>query len=85
MPKISVIIPTYNATKYLQESINSILNQIYQDFEILVVDEYSTDNTLQILNSYNDPKITIIQGVQKGISATLSLSISKVKGESLLE
>ena len=52
MPKISVIIPVYNVEKYLPECIDSILNQTFQDFEIICVDDGSTDRSLDILQDY---------------------------------
>ncbi|MFQ5850235.1 MAG: glycosyltransferase family 2 protein [Candidatus Binatia bacterium] len=54
MPKISVIIPTYNHAKYLPEALDSILNQTYKAFEIIVVDDGSTDNTKEIVARYRD-------------------------------
>lgn len=81
MPKISVIIPCYNQGQYLEEAVQSVLNQTFKDFEIIVVDDNSTDNTLEILNKYNDPRIKIIKGPQKGISAALNLGIDIAQGE----
>lgn len=57
--KISVCIPTYNGSKYINEQIDSILSQLSSDDEIIISDDRSTDNTIQILESYNDPRIKI--------------------------
>lgn len=54
MPKISVLIPTYNCAATIQESIDSVLNQTYKDLEIVVVDDGSTDNTRALLEGYGD-------------------------------
>ena len=49
-PKISIIIPVYNAAKYLDETLESVTNQTYKDIELIFVNDCSTDNSLQILN-----------------------------------
>lgn len=81
MVRISVVIPTLNSEKYLKECIDSLLNQTFNDFEILIIDDGSTDNTIEILNSYNSSKIKIISGPKKGISAALNLGLDIAKGE----
>ena len=50
--QVSVIIPTYNCVKYLTEAVESVLNQTYKDYEIIIVDDGSTDNTKQVLDEY---------------------------------
>jgi glycosyltransferase involved in cell wall biosynthesis len=61
MPKVSVIVPNYNHARYLQQRIDSILNQTYQDFELILLDDYSTDHSREILLSYKEnPKVTKI-------------------------
>lgn len=54
MPKISVILPVYNGERYLRDSIESVLNQTYQNFELIIVDDCSTDNTAAIAQEYAD-------------------------------
>ena len=60
-PKISVIIGTYNCKKFLKQAITSVLDQTFKDFEFIIIDDCSTDKTNQIIKSYNDPRIRIIE------------------------
>lgn len=61
MPKVSVIIPNYNHAQYLQQRIDSILHQTYQDFELIILDDCSTDNGKEIIESYRaNPKVSHI-------------------------
>ena len=53
-PKISVLLPVFNGGRFLKESIESILTQTYTDFEILIIDDGSKDNSLDIINNFND-------------------------------
>ena len=70
MPKISVIIPAYNAEKYISECLNSVLSQDFEDFEVLCVNDGSTDKTEDIINSFNNSKVILIN--QKNIGASIS-------------
>jgi glycosyltransferase involved in cell wall biosynthesis len=74
-PKISVILPVYNGEKYLAEAINSILSQTYRDFELIIVNDCSSDGTSEILSTYIDERIRIINN-----SSNLKLSRSLNKG-----
>jgi glycosyltransferase involved in cell wall biosynthesis len=65
LPAISVCIPTYNGAKYIAQTIESILNQTFTDFEVIVSDDGSSDNTLEIVGSYNDPRIVRIDRLSK--------------------
>lgn len=57
---VSVVMPAYNVEKYIEESVNSILNQTFSDFEFIVVDDGSTDRTPEILRSFSDPRIRLL-------------------------
>ena len=59
-PKVSYIMPVYNGSAFLREALDSILNQSYQNIEIIVINDGSTDNSLEILNTYIDNRIIII-------------------------
>lgn len=81
MPKVSVIIPTYNRTKYLGDAIQSVLNQTFTDFEIIVVDDGSTDNTKDLVNSFNDSRIRYIYQENRGVSAAQNKGIESANSE----
>jgi len=59
MPKVTVLMPTYNVATWVEEAIRSVLRQTYRDFELLVVDDASTDNTLEVVRTIDDPHIHI--------------------------
>ena len=64
-PKISVIVPMYNVEKYLKTCVDSILNQTFKDFELLLIDNCSTDKTFEIAKSFSDSRIKIFQTENK--------------------
>jgi len=68
-PLVSVIIPTYNRANFLKDSIQSVLSQTFKDFEIIIINNYSNDNTLELVNSFNDNRIKIINYKNNGIIA----------------
>ncbi len=80
MPCVSVIIPTYNRYKILKEAIDSVLAQEYEDFELIVVDDGSTDDTSQLLKSYGK-QILAIQRKNGGVSAARNTGIRASSGE----
>lgn len=82
MPKVSVIVTTYNRKEYLAETIQSILNQTFQDFELIVVDNYSNYDFFALIESFNNEKITPFQNQNNGIIAVnRNFGISRAKGE----
>jgi glycosyltransferase involved in cell wall biosynthesis len=66
VPLVSVVIPTYNSAQYLPETIGSILSQSWQDFEIIIVDDGSTDNTQEVVGAFNSSKIRYIEQENSG-------------------
>ena len=84
-PTISVIVPMYNAEKYLQTCINSILNQTFTDFELILVNNCSTDRSLEIAKSFSDPRIKILQTEKNSGSpgTPRNLGIDSARGEFL--
>jgi glycosyltransferase involved in cell wall biosynthesis len=70
-PKVSVIIPNYNHAPYLKQRIESVLNQTYKDFELILLDDASTDNSLEVIQPYiDDPKITHLKVNNKNSGST---------------
>lgn len=82
-PLISVLMPVYNAEKYLQEAVDSILNQTFTDFEFLITDDGSIDNSLKILRKYaqQDPRIILITQANMGYTKSLNNMLRKAKGK----
>lgn len=81
-PTVSVIIPTYNRAHLIGASIQSVLNQTYQDFELIVVDDGSTDNTEAVVKSFKDPRIHYIRHKEnRGGSAARNTGIKSARGE----
>lgn len=80
-PKISVIIPVYNGEKTLEKCLNSVLNQDYPDFEIIVVDNRSIDKTYEIIHSYKNFKIRYFNEPIKGRGQARNLGIRKIQGD----
>jgi len=79
-PLISVVLSVYNGEKYLAEAIDSILNQTYDNFEFIIIDDGSADKSLEIINSYDDKRIVIISRENRGLIASLNEGIEKAKG-----
>jgi glycosyltransferase involved in cell wall biosynthesis len=82
-PKISVIMSVYNAETYLEKSINSILNQNFKNFEFIIINDGSTDNSLDIIKKYaeKDKRIIVINQENCGLTKSLNIGIKKAKGE----
>ena len=81
-PLISVIIPTYNRSKTIARTINSVLNQTYTKIELIIVDDGSSDNTSEILNKYNDLRIRLFTHEKnKGVTAAKNTGLRNIRGE----
>nr|WP_054656720.1 glycosyltransferase family A protein [Lentilactobacillus otakiensis] len=82
-PMISVIVPVYNLEKYVRQTIKSILQQNYRNFEVIIVNDGSTDNSLSILQELkkNDPRILIFNQVNQGQAVARNLGISHANGD----
>ena len=84
-PLVSVVMPVYNAQKYLNKAIDSILAQTYKDFEFIIINDGSTDNSLQIIKKYQkkDKRIIVKNKKNKGIVAALNDGIKLSRGKYL--
>src|SRR5580692_7213135 len=82
MPKVSIIMTAYNHEKFVQEAIQSVLDQSFQDFEFIIIDDASSDNTLNIIKKFNDARIrlTVLEQNQGQFVAT-NLGLDKAQGE----
>lgn len=82
-PQISIIVPVYNAEQYLSKCINSILAQIFTDFELLLIDDGSTDNSGVICNRYaeKDNRIRVLHKNNGGVSSARNLGLEEARGE----
>ena len=82
MPKVSVIMPVYNAEKYIGEAIESILDQTYTDFEFIIIDDGSSDGTVAAVKGYDDRRIRFYQNEHNmGVAATLNRGLDLATGE----
>ena len=82
MKKISVIVPMHNSSKYLTECIESILNQTYNNFEIIIVDDASTDNSVEIASEIKDNRIRIFKLEENlGVATARNKGIEEATGD----
>ena len=82
LPLVTVLMPVYNGERYLSSAIESILNQTFQDFELLIVDDCSNDNSIKIIESFSNKKINLIRNNKnQGQSATMNRGLKLSKGK----
>jgi len=82
MPTVSVVVPTYNRSEVLPRAVDSVLEQTYEDFELVVVDDGSDDGTLTLLDSYDDPRLRVItHGTNRGANVARNTGIEHANGE----
>lgn len=78
---VSVIIPVYNGADYIRETVASVLNQSYKKLELILLDDGSKDNTLSILNDFDDERVTVISKTNSGVSDTRNTGAKAAKGD----
>ena len=81
MPKFSIIVPVYNVEKYIKKCLDSIESQTYKDYEVIVVNDGTKDNSMDIVNNYN---VKIINQKNKGLSEARNEGVKKAKGDYIL-
>ncbi|MBE9126713.1 MULTISPECIES: glycosyltransferase [unclassified Coleofasciculus] len=81
MPQISVIIPAYNASKTIKETVESVLNQTFSDFELIVINDGSTDSTSEIISTIKDERLKVFSYPNTGVAASRNRGVSQALGE----
>jgi glycosyltransferase involved in cell wall biosynthesis len=82
MARISVVIPSYNHEKFIAEAIQSVVDQTYQDFEIIIVDDGSTDGSIEQIRKFSDPRIKLIlHKKNRGAAVAMRTALERAKGE----
>lgn len=83
-PIISVVLPSYNSRLFIKETIESILNQSFTNFELIIINDGSTDNSLSVINSFQDKRIVILDQENKGLAFSLNRGIKHSRGKYIL-
>jgi glycosyltransferase involved in cell wall biosynthesis len=83
MKLVSVIVPVYNVENYISQTINSVLNQTYPHFELLVIDDESPDRSVEICQQFNDSRIKIISQKNRGLAGARNTGIRHAQGDYL--
>ena len=82
LPRVTVLMTVYNGEKYLKECMDSVLNQTFKDFEFLILDDCSTDSSVDIIKSYNDTRIRLIENRENlGQVKSLNIGLDYARGE----
>jgi glycosyltransferase involved in cell wall biosynthesis len=77
--KITVLMPCYNAAEYIEDAIRSVLTQSFREFEFLIINDGSTDNTSELIRSFNDERIVYIEQEQRGVAAALNKGLKHAR------
>jgi glycosyltransferase involved in cell wall biosynthesis len=81
MPLISIVIPLYNKERFIKETLDSVFNQSFTDYEIIIVNDGSTDSSVFIVNATEDQRITVLSNQNKGVSHARNFGISKANSD----
>ena len=80
-PRVTVVMPAYNASAFIRAAVDSILAQTFEDFELIILNDGSTDDTQTIVEGYADARIRLINKSNSGVASTLNLGLKEAKGE----
>jgi len=80
VPRVSVVLPTYDSARFLGKAIQSVLDQTFQDWELIVVDDGSTDNTRDVVAAFQDPRIRYVHQENRGAAAALNAGLRLARG-----
>ena len=82
MPKVTIYMPNHNYAKYIDEAIESIKKQSFEDWELIIIDDGSTDSSREILEKYkSEEKITVLEQENQGLNITNNVAIRLARGE----
>ena len=80
-PIVSVVMPVYNTAKYVEAAIESVLAQSFLDFELLIIDDEGTDNSIELCRAYTDPRVRIISQKNRGLAGARNTGIREARGQ----
>ena len=78
---VSIVMPVYNASRFVEAAVASVLGQTYQNIELLAVDDGSTDNSLELLKSFNDPCMRVIEQMNQGAGVARNRGLQESRGK----
>lgn len=79
-PEVTILMPAYNAGKYIWDAIDSVLNQTFTNFQLLIINDGSTDQTISVIEQFDDHRLSVIHQTNKGIAAALNNGLREAKG-----
>lgn len=80
-PLISVIMPCYNSAAYINPAIESIISQSFENWELIIIDDGSSDDSLDVIHSFNDPRIKVLKKPHLGVSASRNAGLNEMQGD----